>query len=79
MGQGEVNAVQRDNGAAFHSRFDARGFLVRLIYGMKPKVFAVPGIVDAKIWAFPHGMAVANQSLSAAMTTVSLFQGDAAE
>lgn len=44
-------------------RFDNRGYLVRLIFGRKPQVFLIPGVVDSRIWDIEHGVAVKNQSM----------------
>lgn len=44
-------------------RFDSRGYLVRLIFGRKPQVFPIPGVVDARIWRFEYGGAVKDQSM----------------
>lgn len=35
-------------------RFDSRGYLVRLIFGEKPQVFPIPGVVDSRIWRIEH-------------------------
>lgn len=44
-------------------RFDSRGYLVRLIFGHKPQVFPIPGVVDSRIWRIEHGVAVKDQSM----------------
>jgi hypothetical protein len=48
-------------------RFDARGFLVRLVFGRRPQVFQLPGIVKPKVWRFATGIAVRGPSLSEAL------------
>jgi hypothetical protein len=48
-------------------RFDTRGFLVRLVFGRRPQVFQLPGIVVPKVWRFANGIAVRGQSLSEAL------------
>jgi hypothetical protein len=48
-------------------RFDTRGFLVRLVFGRRPQVFQLPGIVQPKIWRFANGIAVRGPSLSEAL------------
>ena len=48
-------------------RFDTRGFLVRLVFGRRPQVFQLPGIVHPKVWRFATGIAVRGPSLSEAL------------
>ena len=48
-------------------RFDTRGFLVRLIFGRRPQVFPVPGVVELKVWRFANGISVRGPSLSEAL------------
>lgn len=50
--------------------FDHRGYLVRLIYGRQPQVFAMPGQIERRYWLFEHGCSVTGPSLSDALHTV---------
>lgn len=49
------------------NRFDQRGYLVRLIFGQRPRVFELPGRVDSRVWMIEHGVAVKNQSMTQAL------------
>lgn len=51
-------------------RFDTRGYLVRLIFGRRPQVFQIPGIVQPKIWRFTNGIAIRDQSLTVALDQI---------
>lgn len=51
-------------------RFDTRGYLVRLIFGRRPQVFEIPGVVEPKVWKFTNGVSVRDQSLSEALDQV---------
>ena len=47
------------------SRHDARGYLVRQVFGMRRRqVFQVPGEVKTKSWCFKGGAVVMTQSLA---------------
>lgn len=48
-------------------RFDHRGYLVRLIFGRKPKVFVLPGLVVSRVWRIQHGVVVKHQSMTEAL------------
>lgn len=52
------------------SRFDTRGYLVRVIFGCGYRVFEVPGLVTPRVWSFPHGLVVQDPSLSDALDKI---------
>jgi hypothetical protein len=49
------------------SRFDNRGYLVRVIFGCRPQVYEIPGRVIPRIWRFNRGAAIRDPSLTYAL------------
>lgn len=48
-------------------RFDARGYLVRLVFGCEPRVFEIPGKVQPRVWRFANGVSIRDPSMTYAL------------